>query len=244
MERLNKYLAHAGVGSRRKVEGLITAGRVMINGQVVQELGTRVEPGQHVAVDGVAVRAEKHVYWLVNKPRGYLCTNTDPAGRPRAIDLIPQVEQRVYTVGRLDESSEGLLLLTNDGNLAHRLMHPRFGVEKTYLVLVVGRPTGEDQRKLLKGVWLSDGHVKARAVKQLKSHNDNTWLRIVLAEGKNREIRRMLAKLGHKVVQLRRIAIGPVELKHLAAGKSRRLTKGELGSLQRIAAAIPEDEGE
>jgi 23S rRNA pseudouridine2605 synthase len=244
MERLNKYLAHAGVGSRRKVEDLITAGRVMINGQVVQELGTRVEPGQQVAVDGVPVRTEKAVYWLVNKPRGYLCTNTDPAGRPRAIDLIPQVEQRVYTVGRLDEASEGLLLLTNDGDLAYRLMHPRFGVEKTYLVMVVGRPTGEDQRKLLKGVWLSDGHVKARSVKLMKSHGDSTWLRIVLAEGKNREIRRMLAKLGHKVLQLRRTAIGPVELKHLASGKSRRLTKGELGSLQRIADAVPADEGE
>jgi 23S rRNA pseudouridine2605 synthase len=242
MERLNKYLAHAGVGSRRKVEDLITAGRVMIDGRVVQELGTKVEPGQHVSVDGVPVRAERMVYWLVNKPRGYLCTNTDPAGRPRAIDLIPQVEQRVYTVGRLDESSEGLLLLTNDGDLAYRLMHPRFGVEKTYLVQVAGRPTGEDQRQLLKGVWLSDGHVKAHAVKLLKTNSGSTWLRIVLAEGKNREIRRMLAKLGHKVLHLRRTAIGPVELKHLAQGKARRLTKGELGSLQRIAAAVPVEE--
>lgn len=241
MERLNKYLAHAGVGSRRKVEDLIAAGRVMINGRVVQELGTRVEPGQQVAVDGVPVRAEKSVYWLVNKPKGYLCTNTDPAGRPRAIDLIPQVEQRVYCVGRLDEASEGLLLLTNDGDLAYRLMHPRFGVEKTYLVQVIGRPTGEDQRKLLTGVWLSDGHVKARAVKMMKSHGDSTWLRIVLAEGKNREIRRMLAKLGHKVLHLRRTAIGPVELKQLAQGKSRRLTKGELTALQRIAAEVPGD---
>ena len=164
----------------------------------------------------------------------------DPAGRP-AIDLIPQVDQRVYTVGRLDESSEGLLLLTNDGNLAHRLMHPRFGVEKTYMVQVFGRPTGDDQRKLLKGVWLSDGHVKAHAIKQMKAHGESTWLRIVLAEGKNREIRRMLAKLGHKVLHLRRIAIGPVEIKELAKGKARRLTKGELESLQRIAAEVPED---
>lgn len=243
MERLNKYLAHAGVGSRRKVEDLITAGRVMVDGRVVQELGTKVEPGQRVAVDGVPVRTEKHVYWLVNKPRGYLCTNTDPAGRPRAIDLIPQVEQRVYTVGRLDESSEGLLLLTNDGDLAYRLMHPRFGVEKTYLVQVAGRPTGEDQRQLLTGVWLSDGHVKARAVRQVKAQGENSWLRIVLAEGKNREIRRMLAKLGHKVLQLKRTAIGPVELKQLAQGKSRRLTRAELEALQRIAAEVP-GEGE
>src|SRR5262249_32687550 len=239
MERLHKLLAHAGIGSRRQCEQLITAGRVTVDGRTVRELGTKVEPAQRICVDGQPTRAERRVYWLVNKPKGYLCTNRDPAGRPLAIDLVPQVEQRVYTVGRLDEASEGLLLLTNDGDLAFRLMHPRFGVEKTYLVQVVGRPTGEDQRKLLKGVWLSDGHVKARSVKPMKSHGDSSWLRIVLAEGKNREIRRMLAKLGHKVLQLRRIAIGPVELKHLAAGKARRLTKGELGSLQRIAAAVP-----
>jgi 23S rRNA pseudouridine2605 synthase len=236
MERLNKFLAHAGVGSRRSVEELIAGGRVMIDGQIVRELGTRVEEGQDVRVDGVPVRAEKHVYWIVNKPKGYLCTNEDPAGRPRALDLVPRVEQRVYTVGRLDEASEGLLLLTNDGDLAFRLMHPRFGVEKTYLVQVAGRPTSDDLSRLLKGIWLSDGHVKARSLKQLKSHGDSTWLRIVLAEGKNREIRRMLAKLGHKVLHLRRIAIGPVELKHLASGKARRLTRTELEGLQRIAA--------
>jgi 23S rRNA pseudouridine2605 synthase len=235
MERLNKYLAHAGVGSRRKVEELIAAGRVMIDGHVVHELGTKVDDGQDVRVDGVPVRAEKHVYWLVNKPRGYLCTNEDPAGRPRAVDLVPQVDQRVYTVGRLDEASEGLLLLTNDGDLAHRLMHPRFGVEKTYLVQVAGRPTNEDLQKLLKGIWLSDGHVKAKSVKRLKTHGESTWVRIVLAEGKNREIRRMLARLDHKVLNLRRIAIGPVELKNLASGKARKLSGPELEALRRIA---------
>jgi 23S rRNA pseudouridine2605 synthase len=239
MERLNKYLAHAGVGSRRKVEELIAAGRVMVSGRIVHDLGTKVEPGQDVHVDGVAVRPEKHVYWLVNKPKGYLCTNEDPAGRPRALDLVPHVEQRVYTVGRLDEASEGLLLLTNDGDLAFRLMHPRFGVEKTYLVQVAGRPTSEDLQKLLKGIWLSEGHVKARSVKMLKSHGGSTWLRIVLSEGKNREIRRMLAKLEHKVLNLRRIAIGPIELKALATGKSRRLTKPEVEALWRIAEQAP-----
>src|ERR1700675_1262952 len=157
MDRLNKYLAHAGQGSRRHCDELIRAGRIKIDGIVVRELGTRVEPEQTVSVDGQPVHVEKNVYWLVNKPRGYLCTNSDPAGRPRAIDLVPHVEQRVYTVGRLDEDSEGLLLLTNDGDLAHRLMHPRFGVHKTYLVQVAGKPGREDMEKLTSGIWLAEG---------------------------------------------------------------------------------------
>jgi 23S rRNA pseudouridine2605 synthase len=239
MERLNKFLAHAGVGSRRQCDELIRAGRVSVDGRAVRELGTRVEPGQKVCVDGQPLRAEKLVYWLVHKPRGYLCTNYDPAGRPRAIDLVPKVAQRVYTVGRLDEDSEGLLLLTNDGDLANRLMHPRFGVEKTYLVQVAGDPSPDDLRQLLKGVWLSDGRVKARKIKRLKRQGQSTWLRIVLNEGKNREIRRMLARLGHKVLRLRRIALGPIELGSLAAAKSRRLTPLELEELHSAASRRP-----
>src|SRR5205807_930698 len=173
--------------------------------------------------------------WLVHKPRGVVCTNYDPAGRPRAIDLVPHVAQRVYTVGRLDEASEGLLLLTNDGDLAFRLMHPRFGVEKTYLVQVAGMPTPEELQQLLKGVWLSEGHVKVKQVKRLKKQGGSTWLRIVLNEGKNREIRRMLARLGHKVLRLRRIALGPVLLDTLPVGKSRRLLPSELDGLRRAA---------
>jgi 23S rRNA pseudouridine2605 synthase len=186
-------------------------------------------------VDGQPVRAERPVYWLVNKPRGYLCTNRDPARRPLAIDLVPKVSQRVYTVGRLDEDSEGLLLLTNDGDLAHRLMHPRFGVEKTYLVQVAGSPTSEDLHKLLTGVWLSEGHVQARQVQRLKRQGESAWLRIVLNEGKNREIRRMLARLGHKVLRLRRVAIGPVQLGELKSGKTRRLSGPELAALRSVS---------
>lgn len=236
MERLNKVLAHAGIGSRRHCDDLIASGRVTVDGEPVRELGSRVDAEkQTICVDGQPIRTERHVYWLVNKPRRYLCTNRDPAHRPLIIDLVPHVEQRVYTVGRLDEESEGLLLLTNDGELAHRLMHPRFGVEKTYLVQVAGRPSVEDIGKLLKGVWLSDGHVKARRVKRLKSQGESTWLQIVLSEGKNREIRRMLARLGHKVMRLRRIAIGPVQLGHLASGKARQLSQRELAALRRAA---------
>lgn len=235
MDRLNKYLAHAGIGSRRHCDELIRAGRVSVAGRTVRDLATRVAEGQSVAVDGTAVRAERPVYWLVNKPRGYLCTNHDPAGRPRAVDLVPHVDQRVYTVGRLDEDSEGLLLLTNDGELANRLMHPRYGVEKTYLVLVAGSPTTDDVQKLLKGVYLSDGHVRARSVRRLRRQGGSVWLRIVLSEGKNREIRRMLARLGHKVMRLRRVAIGPIELGRLASGKARPVIAPELRLLRRLA---------
>src|SRR5436305_12359545 len=185
MERLNKLLAHAGLGSRRHVEDLITAGRVTVDGERVRDLATKIDPAAHtVAVDGQPLRVERHVYWLVNKPRGYLCTNHDPAGRPLVIDLVPKATQRIYTVGRLDEASEGLLLLTNDGALANRLMHPRFGIEKTYVVQVAGHPKPEDMKQLLRGVWLSEGHVKAKRIKRLKGQGDSTWLRIVLAEGK------------------------------------------------------------
>jgi 23S rRNA pseudouridine2605 synthase len=234
MERLNKLLAHAGVASRRQCETLINSGRVSVDGRVVRELGTRVDPGkQRVTVDGQPIKLERPVYWLVNKPRGYLCTNRDPAGRPLATDLVPHVDQRVYTVGRLDEASEGLLLLTNDGDLAFRLMHPRFGIEKTYLVQVAGDPAPEELQKLLKGVWLSEGHVRAKRIKREKKQGGSTWLRIVLNEGKNREIRRMLARLGHKVLRLRRIAIGPVRIGDLKAGKARRLRGVELEGLRK-----------
>jgi 23S rRNA pseudouridine2605 synthase len=235
MDRLNKYLAHAGLGSRRHCEGLILAGRVSIDGRVARDLATRVGPEQEVKVDGELIQSEKHVYWLVNKPRGYLCTNHDPSRRPLALDLVPQISQRVFTVGRLDEDSEGLLLLTNDGDLANRLMHPRYGVEKTYLVLVAGNPRPDDLKKLMEGVYLSEGHVKARNVKRMRKQGNSTWLRIVLSEGKNREIRRMLARLNHKVLRLKRIAIGTLDLGGLASGKSRPLTPPELKSVKRLA---------
>ncbi len=228
MERLNKFLAHAGLGSRRHCEDLIVAGRVSVDGTVVRELGTKVDPAAQEVF-------ERPAYWLVNKPRGYLCTNHDPAGRPLAVDLVEHVPQRVYAVGRLDEDSEGLLLLTNDGDLANKLMHPRFGVEKTYLVQVAGKPERDELAQLLKGVWLSDGHVKAKRVKRLKSQGESAWLEIVLNEGKNREIRRMLARLHHKVMRLKRTAIGPIELGRLRSGKSRPLKAEELARLRRAA---------
>ena len=241
MERLNKFLAHAGVGSRRHCDTLIAAGRVKVDGVPVRDMGMKVNPEAHtVAVDDQTVKAEKAVYWAVNKPIGHLCTNDDPAGRPRAVDLLPHVEQRVYTVGRLDEASEGLLLMTNDGELAFHLMHPRYGIPKTYQVLVAGKPGPQDLQKLLDGVWLSDGRVRATDVRRLKPQGESTWLRVVLTEGKNREIRRMLAQLGHKVLKLRRVAIGPVKLDKLPRGKARRVSMPELAELQKWVAISKE----
>jgi 23S rRNA pseudouridine2605 synthase len=243
MERLNKFLAHAGLGSRRHCDDLIASGRVRVDGLVVREMGARIDPAAvTVEIDGQPVRPERNVYWLVNKPLGYLCTNHDPDGRPRAIDLVPHVGERVYTVGRLDEDSEGLLLLTNDGDLAFKLMHPRFGIHKTYLVQVAGKPTKDDLQKILDGVWLSDGHVKAKRVKRLKSQGESTWLEIVLTEGKNREIRRMLAKLEHKVMRLKRIALGPIKLDRLRKGKSRKLKPEELELLHKSLNRPPRHE--
>lgn len=232
MDRLNKYLAHAGVGSRRQCDALIQAGRVVVNGVRISSPGIRVNPDtDKVSVDDTPVHAERKVYWVFHKPRGVLCTNYDPAGRSKALDFLGHVDQRIYTVGRLDQDSEGLLLLTNDGDLANQLMHPKFGVEKTYLVQVAGFPSQDDQKKLLAGVFLADGKVKAKRVKRMKVQGQSTWLRITLCEGKNREIRRMLAKLEHKVLRLRRIAIGPVQLDRLPAGKSRKLSKQEHDAL-------------
>jgi 23S rRNA pseudouridine2605 synthase len=235
MERLNKVLAAAGIDSRRRCDELIAAGRVKVNGHVVADLGHKVGPEDALAVDGRPVERQRFVYWLVNKPRGFLSTNFDPAGRPRVIDLLLHVPERVYSVGRLDEASEGLMLLTNDGELAQRLTHPRFGVEKTYIVQVAGQPTHEDLAKLRRGFWISEGKVQARHVKRIGARGNSTILEIVLAEGKNREIRRMLAKLGHKVMTLRRVAIGPVQLGRLKKGKARRLSLPELRELQEIA---------
>ena len=234
MERLNKFLAHAGVGSRRHCDTLIERGRVKVDGVRVTDLGTKIDPHVHqIAVDDTPVKVEKPVYWAVNKPVGYLCTNDDPDGRPRATDLLPHVEQRVYTVGRLDEGSEGLLLMTNDGDLAFHLMHPRYGVPKTYLVLVAGDPTPADMKKLTDGIWLSEGKVKAKSATRFKTQGDSAWLKVVLTEGKNREVRRMLAKSGHKVMKLRRVAIGPIKLDRLPKGKARRVSEGELTALRK-----------
>jgi 23S rRNA pseudouridine2605 synthase len=238
-ERLQKILAHAGLGSRRDCEEYISQGRVTVDGQVIRELGTKVDPEKAtIAVDGERIQLEKMVYYAVNKPKGYVSTNDDPAGRPRVIDLLPEVPERVYSVGRLDEDSTGLMILTNDGELANRLAHPRYGVEKTYRALVAGLPSSETLAKLTEGIWLSDGKVRAQHARVVGTQGEAATLELVLAEGKKREIRRMLAKLGHKVMSLTRIALGPIVLKGLSPGEHRPLSAPEIDLLRKAAAGI------
>jgi 23S rRNA pseudouridine2605 synthase len=235
-ERLQKALAAAGLGSRRQCEELITAGRVEIDRKVVTELGTRVDAAsQEIRVDGEPLRRAKLFYYAINKPAGVVCTNSDPSGRPRVIDMLPGSDARLFTIGRLDLSSEGLILVTNDGELANLLTHPRYGVEKTYRVLVAGRPEKEVLAKLRRGVHLAEGVARVEHVEVKSHHKESTTLEIVLREGKNREIRRILAQLGHKVMKLSRTAVGPIRLGEMPVGAVRKLTKEELAALRNSA---------
>jgi len=185
-----------------------------------------------VSVDGTPISHGRLQYYLVNKPTGVVSTNYDPSGRPRVIDLLPPTDERLFTVGRLDMSSEGLILVTNDGELANRLAHPRYGVEKTYQVVVAGSPDAEVFESLRKGVHLAEGLARVTRVRVKKALKQSTVLEIVLSEGKNREIRRILAKVGHKVLRLRRIAIGPLRLAEMEPGEWRRLNGEELRELR------------
>ena len=220
-QRLQRVLASAGIGSRRECEQLITEGRVEVEGQIVIELGTKVDPdSQKIRVDGQRLKMPRLQYFMLNKPPGVVSTAQDPAGRVRVVDLI-KTKERVYNVGRLDKSSEGLILVTNDGDLANKLTHPRYGVEKRYLIHVVGKPSRETMEQMKRGIYLAEAKVRVSNVKVKKSLKDSTWLEIVLDEGRNREIRRILARLGHKVTRLRRVAIGPLNLGELPLGAHR-----------------------
>lgn len=236
-KRLNQLLASAGHGSRRHCEQLIREGRVEIDGQVVTKLGVSVNlKEQNVRVDGIPLKPQKLVYYAVHKPKGVVSTNSDPQGRVRVIDLVPPTE-RVYPVGRLDRSSDGLILLTNDGELAQSLAHPKFGIQKVYRVKVAGEVKPETMRKMRQGIYIAEGLVRVDGAKILKARKKATDMEIRLREGKNREIRRILAKFGHKVQTLRRIAIGPLKLADMPAGAYRKLSRQEIEKLRSIAAA-------
>ncbi|NBW95572.1 MAG: rRNA pseudouridine synthase [Planctomycetia bacterium] len=237
LERLQKVLAAAGIGSRRGCEELITSGRVEVDRTVVTQLGTRVDPlRQEIRVDGERLPDPKRVVFMLNKPVGVVTTNFDPSGRPRVVDLLPG-EQRLFAIGRLDRMSEGLILVTNDGELANLLAHPRYGVEKKYLVQVAGVPTVETLDKLRRGIQLAEGPARAQHVTLKSQHKQSAVLEMVLDEGKNREIRRMLAQLGHKVHQLKRVAVGGLSLGGLLPGQHRPLAWSEIDALRRDALA-------
>jgi 23S rRNA pseudouridine2605 synthase len=235
--RLQKVLAAAGVGSRRACEELIAAGRVSVHGRVVTEQGLRVDPATAVVhVDGrrVTVRDDL-VYLALNKPRGVLSAMSDSRGRPTVGDLVRDRPERLFHVGRLDGDSEGLLLLTNDGELAHKLMHPSFGVSKTYLATVPGPVAREVGRRLRAGVVLEDGPVTVDAFRVVQTEAPRAIVEVVLHEGRKHIVRRLLAEVGHPVERLVRTAIGPVRLGGQRAGSVRRLTSEEVGELYRLA---------
>lgn len=249
-ERLQKIIAAAGIASRRKAEELIAQGRVSVNGHTVTELGSKADLAtDHIKVDGKLLRgAERHVYLLLNKPKGYVTTVSDPEGRPTVMDLVKNVGARIYPVGRLDWSSEGLLLMTNDGDLASRLTRAASHVPKTYLVKIAGRATVEDIEKLRRGIRIGATPARtdfarggSRKLKQvftapaqirLTKDATNPWYEVTLIEGKNRQIRRMFEEIGHHVEKIKRVRYGPLGL-DVEPGESRELAPKEVMALRK-----------
>ena len=232
-ERLQKFLARAGIASRRQCEALIEAGRVQVNGEVVRTLGTRVRPGRdRIQVDGEAVRAEAPVTILLHKPAGYITSRSDPQGRPVVTSLVAQASlPRLFPVGRLDWDTEGLLLLTNDGTLANALTHPRYAVRKVYHAKLKGHPAPEALGLLARGVVCDGEPLRALAVEVLHPTRQNTWIAVTLEQGRYRQVRRMCEAIGHPVLKLTRVALGPLRLGSLPRGQWRPLSPDELRSL-------------
>lgn len=236
-ERLQKILSAAGVDSRRKCEEYVRTGRVTVDGEIITDLAARVDPEEFVVrVDGQRIKPQRKRYYLLNKPSGVVCTNRDPRRRPRAIDLVP-ANERLFTVGRLDESSEGLLIVTNDGEFSQRAAHPRYQVPRVYRLQVAGVPSRETLAELRKGLHFSDGRFGLKRARRLKTQGKSSFVEVELTQGQNREIRRLFARVGHKVIWLRRIAFGDVRLGDLALGKYRPLSAGEVKSLMAPAPA-------
>ena len=233
-ERLQKIFSKAGIASRRKAEELILQGRVSVNGRVVSELGSKAVLGKDdICLDGKAIKAEtERVVVALFKPRNCVTTLHDPQGRPTVADLVRNISARVYPVGRLDYDAEGLLLMTNDGELAYRLQHPRYKVPKTYLVKIGGRPLQEALTRLQQGVSLEDGVTAPAELHVLEDDNRTTWLTLTLREGRNHQVKRMCAAVGCPVLKLRRTQIGPIDLGELKPGKSRRLKVREVRALR------------
>ena len=232
-QRLQKVLAAAGVDSRRNCEELILRGTVRVNRKVVDELPAFVDPETDViTVDGRTIRPATKVYFLLNKPKGVICTNSDPEGRKRAIDLV-QTRERIFCVGRLDTETAGVIILTNDSELTNRLSHPRYELPKTYVVGIRGPITGEQVEKLKGGVWLAEGKTGRALVKVVRSGHEDSLIEVTIRQALNRQVRRMLAKVGLHVKTLTRTRIGKLDAKGLGIGKSRPLTKAEVAFLKK-----------
>jgi 23S rRNA pseudouridine2605 synthase len=232
-ERLQKIIAAAGIDSRRHAEKLITAGRVSVNNKIVTELGAKADAATDIIrVDGNTISVDKTMtYIILHKPAGYVTTLSDPQKRPTVIDLIADVPERVYPVGRLDYDSEGLLILTNDGDFAQKMQHPRYQIPKMYRVKIQGRLNKEEIKQLTKGIKLEDGIFRPESLQMEKFNDKSCWLQLTLREGKNRIIRRGFEAAGHRVARLVRESIGSVTLSGLGEGSWRDLTKKEVGEL-------------
>ena len=234
MIRLQKFLADSGVASRRAAERLIAEGRVTVNGQVVTELGTKVDPvSSRITMDGQPVRPRRKVYAALNKPVGFLCTRSDDLGRRTVFDLLPPDWSNLFPVGRLDRESEGLLFLTNDGDFSLKLTHPRYGVHKRYQAVVKGKIGQAEVNRFTAGVEHDGEMLKAERATVLSANNSHSIVELELAQGKNREVRRLFEVLGHEVEHLRRVQIGTIKLGELPPGKWRILTESEIKSLLR-----------
>jgi 23S rRNA pseudouridine2605 synthase len=233
VERLQKILSRAGVASRRASEKLMLEGRVTVNGTTVRELGTKADPERDdIRVDGRRIEVHaRHLYLLLNKPRGYVSTRSDPERRPTVIDLLDGVRDYLYPVGRLDFDSEGLLLLTNDGDLAARLTHPRHGVARVYEARVLGVPDEHDLKRLQKGIVI-DGQKTGPAEIKLTTNKGKATLLVTVREGRNRQVRKMCDAIGHPVTHLKRIAIGPLRDTKLKLGRWRELSEDEVRRLR------------
>jgi len=234
--RLQKFLAMAGIASRRASETLIQDGRVQVNGKVVKELGTKVDPNvDEVRVDGEICRLKiKPVYILMNKPKGVLTTVTDPFGRPTVIDLLVGIKERVFPVGRLDKDTEGLLIITNDGEISYKLTHPKHQIDKTYIAKVLGIPDEKDLRRLRNGILLEEGKTAPAKVRVLKKGKNFAVLEIIIHEGRKRQVRRMCEAIGHPVLDLKRIRVGELALRGLPPGGWRYMTEEEIRYLKNL----------
>lgn len=236
-ERLQKVMASAGVASRRQCEELILEGAVQVNGRVMDELPAFVDPDVDViTVNGKRLREPQRVYLLLNKPKGVICTSHDPQGRPSAVDLVP-ARERVFCVGRLDADTTGLIVLTNDPELTDLLTHPKYKVPKTYVARVAGHVDGKAVEKLRKGMWLAEGRTGQAAVKVLRSGRHDSLLEITIQQGLNRQVRRMLARVGLPVQSLKRTRIDGLKIAGLGVGKFRSLSRAEVAALKRAATA-------
>jgi 23S rRNA pseudouridine2605 synthase len=234
MERIQKILAKAGIASRREAERMIVGGRITVNGKVVNTLGFKADPSRdHIRVDGKKLNPfEPKITLLLNKPRGFLSTVKDPKGRPTIMDLIKKVKWRVYPVGRLDFDAEGCLLLTDDGDLAYSLSHPRFSIPRTYWVKVAGVVEEKRLARLKRGVVLEDGKARVVSLSILRQGKKNSWVRVVVTEGRNHLVKRMFSAIGYSVLKLKRTQFGPIQLGNLPFGQFRYITPHEIMSLK------------